>query len=123
MTLFADNRNKRCLVACPQYKIDSGQCSCYNRIEDARIAERKKIEEEIEDDFGQSFVFRGVRYVVGEKVKVSGHYAGYKAQYNFMVGILFLDNEKPMVKIEINPNDIEQTEETSLEVWNVIEKI
>jgi len=32
MTFVPSFENKRCFVPCEQYKIDSGQCSCNNRI-------------------------------------------------------------------------------------------
>lgn len=71
-----------------------------------------------------NFCFRGVDYVEGDKVRVSKHYACYKQQYNFMVGEVYLGiNNIPMVRIEINPKDIEQLKEIQLECWGDVAKI
>lgn len=71
-----------------------------------------------------NFCFRGVEYTEGDKVRVSKHYACYKQQYNFMIGTVYLGvNNIPMVRIEINPNDIEQQNEIQLECWGDIAKI
>jgi hypothetical protein len=71
----------------------------------------------------KTFLFREQRFKVGEKVKVSKHYAGYKNQYPFMVGVVWLQEDgKPMVTIEVNPDDVEQGKEQQLEVWTVVEK-
>lgn len=40
---------------------------------------------------GSEFIFRDIHYNSGDKIMVSGHYAGYKAQYNFMVGTVYLN--------------------------------
>jgi hypothetical protein len=55
---------------------------------------------------------------------VSGHYACYKTQYNFMVGVVYLDEYGiPRVKLEINPKDIEQTNGIELSCYKKITKI
>jgi len=71
-----------------------------------------------------TFLFRGEEFKVGEKVMVSDHYAGYKSQYNWMFGEVFInENNVPSVRIEVNPNDIEQGKEQQLAVWGVVEKV
>lgn len=69
------------------------------------------------------FQFRGDYYTVGEKVRVSEHYAGYKSQYEFMQGEIYLKGDVPMVRIEINPTDIEQENEIELACWGEIVKV
>ncbi len=73
---------------------------------------------------GSSFVFRDINYNSGDKVRVSGHYARYKAQYNFMVGTVYLNEYGiPCVKLEINPNDIQQNNGIELDCYENINKI
>lgn len=68
--------------------------------------------------------YKGVEYVEGQKVKVSGHYAGYKSQYPYMEGVVYLgEKNTPMVRLEIDPSDIEQQNEIELACWGNIEKI
>lgn len=70
------------------------------------------------------FLFRNIEYQSGDKVKVSGHYASYKSQYNFMVGKVYLDKKGvPRVYLDINPNDIRQTNGIELNCYEDISKI
>ncbi len=73
----------------------------------------------------EEFSFRGQQFKVGDPVRVSQHYAGYKNQYAFMVGVVFINSidNMPWVRIAINPSDIEQGNEQQLEVWKLVEKI
>lgn len=73
---------------------------------------------------GSEFIFRDIHYNSGDKVRVSGHYACYKAQYNFMVGTVYLNEYGiPCVKLEINPKDIEQNNGIELDCYENINKI
>lgn len=70
------------------------------------------------------FIFRDIEYNSGDKVMVSGHYACYKSQYNFMVGVVYIDKSgTPRVKLEINPDDIRQTNDIQLSCYENITKI
>lgn len=83
-----------------------------------------EVEPSILTQAGQKFKFRGEEYFVGERIRVSHHYAGYKAQYPFMEGKVFLGpNNLPSVQIEIPANDIEQGNIMPLECWEKIVKV
>ena len=70
------------------------------------------------------FIFRDIEYNSGDKVMVSGHYACYKSQYNFMVGTVYLNEYGiPCVKLEINPKDIQQNNGIELDCYENITKI
>lgn len=68
------------------------------------------------------FIFRNVIYSVGERVIVYDHYAGYKSQYFFIFGTLYLSGNTPMIKIEIDMLDIEQQDEIQLACFDEIVK-
>lgn len=68
------------------------------------------------------FTFKSEQFTEGDKVKVSGHFAGYKSQHAYMNGIVFLKNHIPYVKIDIPAQDIEKEDETELACWNVVVK-
>lgn len=69
------------------------------------------------------FVFGNIIYSVGERVIVYDHYAGYKSNYFFIFGELYLSNGIPMIKIEIDPLDIEQINGIQLACFGEIIKI
>ena len=72
----------------------------------------------------KTFTYNGINFTEGDAVKVSRHYACYKNQYPFMVGVVYLNHRGiPYVKIAINPKDSSQTSKTQLKCWGVVEKI
>jgi hypothetical protein len=73
---------------------------------------------------GSEFIFRDIKYNSGDKVMVSGHYACYKSQYNFMIGTVYLNELGiPCVKLEINQNDIQQNNGIELDCYENINKL
>ncbi len=76
---------------------------------------------DIEDDKLKEILYNLIKE--GDHVLVKHHYAGYKSQYRYLFGTVIKKENVLLVKIILNPEDVEQKDEIQLECFMSIKRV
>lgn len=128
MTFVPNFEDKRCFIACDQYKIDTGQCSCHNRIMNPEFFKENIFDLENNDDIPiivtaiiKKEIFESYKAILndGTKISIKEYDVLNKKLKDGEIVTGYISSEEKEIQYE----DGTYSRDLSIEEWFNIDKI